>query len=142
MYRSETNNNRRSFVVIDSFLYSSENRLSRFKSVNNVSDVSDDEQFTKTIEALSLESTVVWEKGQFSRSFAVEQFQLRDDPTELVQDLLNDLVDLVVDRADTELRERVVESYLSRHLPAPLVKRAEVTEIGSTLSGALSSLEG
>ena len=54
MYRSETNNNRRSFVVIDSFLYSSENRLSRFKSVNNVSDISDDEQFTKTIEALSL----------------------------------------------------------------------------------------
>jgi len=142
MYRSEKNNNRRSFVVIDSFLYSSENRLSRFKSVNNVSDISDDEQFTKTIEALSLESTVVWEKGQFSRSFAVEQFQLRDDPTELVQDLLNDLVDLVVDRADTELRELVVESYLSRHLPAPLVKRAEVTEIGSTLSGALSSLEG
>ena len=76
---------------------------------------------------------MVWEKGQFSRSFAVEQFQLRDDPTELVQDLLNDLVDLVVDRADTELRERVVESYLSRHLPAPLVKRAEVTEVTTNL---------
>lgn len=109
------------------FLYSSETDCIRFKSVNNVSDISDDEQFTKTIEALSLESTVVWEKDN-SPKLAVEQFQLRDDPTELVQDLLNDLVDLVVDQGGSELRERVVE--LSRHLPAPLVKRA--VQIGST----------
>ena len=48
----------------------------------------------------------------------------------MVRCLVEELVEAVVDRAEVERRERVVEGYLTRHLPAPLVKRTEVSQVG------------
>lgn len=141
MYKSDDRNKRRSFVVIDSLLYNSSSRIDASLIEDEGVEAEEVEGLTKTIDALSLESTVVWEKGGLSRSYKLQRFQLRDDPCEMVRCLLEELVEAVVDRAEVERRERVVEGYLTRHLPAPLVKRTEVSQIGNTLGGALCTLE-
>ena len=76
-----------------------------------------------TLDALSLEKHTIWQDGKITETYTVTSFQISDYSEELVNDLLEDILDYVVDTAERKRREQIVEGYLSKALPAPLVSR-------------------
>jgi len=50
---------------------------------------------------------------------------------ELVHELLEELVDEVVEKSEAGRREEIVQDYLSRLIPAPLIQTSEVSQVDS-----------
>jgi len=127
----------RSFVVIDSVLYNSSEDHTTGLDHRTTGHKLDSHAHTN---ALTLESTVVWERGsQHSRVLRAKLHQHHE--AELVaRSILTDLVTEVVDQTETKRREKIVAGYLARHVPQPIVQHEEIQQMNATMSTTLGSL--
>jgi len=99
---------------------------------------------SSTYDALSLEQKLVWSDGRITETYTLRQYQLPGGYSAAavaVQELLEDILDYVVDTAERQRREQIVENYLTRAIPAPLVSRDEVQVLGQSLSTSSVSLQ-
>eukprot|EP00088_Acartia_fossae_P056077 TRINITY_DN6525_c0_g1_i9.p1 TRINITY_DN6525_c0_g1~~TRINITY_DN6525_c0_g1_i9.p1 ORF type:complete len:339 (-),score=61.96 TRINITY_DN6525_c0_g1_i9:239-1255(-) len=96
---------------------------------------------SSTLDALSLEKHTIWQDGRITETYTVTSFHVSDNSEELVNDLLDEILEFVVDTAERKRREQIVEGYLTKALPAPLVSRDEVQQLGQSLSTASVSLQ-
>ncbi|XP_023322023.1 uncharacterized protein LOC111696603 isoform X2 [Eurytemora carolleeae] len=137
-------NKRRSCVIIDSIKYDSSSNIVNYTNQTNVSYSDETERnLRRNIDALSLESNVVWENGNLASSLSLTRFRYPEQSSEeLVHELLEELVDEVVEKSEAGRREEIVQDYLSRLIPAPLIQTSEVSQISSSLSSASYALTG
>jgi hypothetical protein len=96
---------------------------------------------SSTYDALSLEKKLTWQDGRITETYTVRRYHLPDYAGQLVEELLEDILDYVVDTAERRRREQIVQSYLTRAIPAPLVSRDEVQELGESLGTASVCLQ-
>lgn len=99
---------------------------------------------SSTYDALSLEQQLIWANGKITETYTVHHYQLPSGYSAAalaIEELLEDILDYVVDTAERQRREQIVENYLTRAIPAPLVSRDEVQVLGQSLSTASVSLQ-
>jgi hypothetical protein len=135
---------RRSEVIVDNYMYGSTGNVVSYRSDTHISTINETERITRrNIDALSLESNVVWESGRVTSSISVSRFRYPEPSSEeVVEQVLEDLLSEVVEKSEAGRREQVVEEYLSRIIPAPLLRRTEVSQISSSLSSTSHALTG
>jgi len=159
MIHKMSNKERRQYVVVDGDLVQHHSPdavqtsgIVKHSSINDISSSDDNSGATSTqiLDALSLESTTVWERGQLYGSYTFSRFKVKRNNSEIickqiVDDLVNDIYSAAErerEREEIRKREKAVESYLSRLIPAPLVQRQEVSQMGRTMSTAIGTLKG
>jgi len=96
---------------------------------------------SSTYDALTFEQQLVWKDGYITEKYTVRRFQLTHFAGQLVEQLIDDILDYVVEAAERRKREQIVENYLTRAIPAPLVSRDEVQHLGESLGTASLSLQ-
>ena len=78
---------------------------------------------SSTYDALTFEQQLEWKDGYITEKYTVRRFQLSHFAGQLVEQLIDDILDYVVEAAERRKREQIVENYLTRAIPAPLVSR-------------------
>jgi len=102
---------------------------------------------SSTFEALSLEQNLIWQRGTIRESFTLTSFHLTDVSVQIVTGVLEDILDYVVQAGETRRREKIVEKYLERAIPAPqqfksyFVSTQEVQNLSDGLQTASISLQ-
>lgn len=133
-------------VLVDDFLYGKcQRHPSKHRSNFELDSISDcdntDDRVDRTLDALSLESRVIWQAGSVNRTFTLQRLRIPEPSKQIVDEVLDELLDEIVDRGERDKREKLVENYLVQYLPAPLVQRQEVKEMGAVLSSTRSAIQ-
>ena len=78
---------------------------------------------SSTYDALTFEQHLLWKDGRVTEKYTVRRFHVADYANQLVEQLIDDILEYVVETAERRRREQIVENYLTRAIPAPLVSR-------------------